>query len=163
VHAFQKHPVDAFIHNYNGLEFTVVYNLNTNSIIIVFALQTHSTNMNAIRTYNCKMYEVAKVRRGRHLALVDTGVPVLGILDLKSPVFGVRLMYRPETLVASVGVPAHRQEMDVAVPHPRHLQRHLQWSDSSTPSFGGSVHSLTLTRAVKCRSRSAFGNMHALP
>ena len=109
-------------------------------------------------TYDSEMYEVAKVRRGRHLALVDTGVPVLGVLNLKSPVFGMGLMYRPETLVACVGISAHCQKVDVAVPHPRHLQRHLQWSDSSTGSLGGGVHStlhLNLC-AIKCTRPHAF-------
>lgn len=77
-------------------------------------------------TDNVEMHEVAHVGSGGHLALVDAGVPVLRILDLQHPVVRLGHMYRPEALVVRVRVPADRQQVDVPVSHPRHLQmRHL--------------------------------------
>lgn len=69
------------------------------------------------------MDEVAEVRCGRHLALVDAGVPVLGILDLECPVFGLLLVDGTEALVARVSVPSNCEQMDVSVSHPRHLEQ----------------------------------------
>lgn len=71
------------------------------------------------------MYEVAHVWCCADLALIDTGVSVLRILDLQSPVFTVRVMDSAESLVASICVPSNRQQVDVPMSHPRHLQRHL--------------------------------------
>lgn len=72
-----------------------------------------------------QMHEVAHVGRRRDLALVDARVAMLRIFDLQAPVFRVRMMYRPEPLIGGVRVAAHRQQMDVPVAHPRHLQQHL--------------------------------------
>ena len=77
-------------------------------------------------TDNVEMHEVAHVRDSGYLAFVDAGVPVLGILYLQHPVVRVGVMYRPEALVVRVRIPADRQQVDVPVSHPRHLQsRHL--------------------------------------
>lgn len=71
------------------------------------------------------MDEVAHVRRRGHLALVHAGVAVLRIFDLQHPVLRVLVMDGLEALVAGVRVPADRQQMDVAMPHPRHLHQLL--------------------------------------
>jgi len=68
------------------------------------------------------MYEVAHVRRGADLTLVDARVAVLRVLDLQRPLVRVRVMDGPEPLVACVRVPADGQQVDIAVPHPRNLQ-----------------------------------------
>ena len=75
-----------------------------------------------VLTYDVEMYEVAHVRRGADLTLVDAGVAVLRVLDLQRPLVRVRVMDGPEALVARVRVPAHGQQVDVAMPHPRDLQ-----------------------------------------
>ena len=72
------------------------------------------------------------VGRGRHLALVDSSVPVLWVLDLQHPVLGLWLVDRLEALVSRVGVPAHGQQVDVPVPYPRDLQQHLGLKDEVT-------------------------------
>jgi hypothetical protein len=71
-----------------------------------------------VLTYDVEMYEVAHVRRGADLTLVDAGVAVLRVLDLQRPLVRVRVMDGPEALVARVRVAAHGQQVDVAVPHP---------------------------------------------
>lgn len=72
------------------------------------------------------MHEVAHVGYGGHLAFVDAGVPVLGILYLQGPVVRLHVVHGPEALVVRVRVPADGQQVDVPVSNPRHLQsRHL--------------------------------------
>lgn len=77
-------------------------------------------------TYDLQVDKVADVGRGRDLAFVDPTVPVLRVLDLQHPVLRVRLVDRLEALISRVGVPAHRQQVDVSVSDPRDLQQHLR-------------------------------------
>lgn len=72
-----------------------------------------------------QVHKMAHVRCRRYLTLVDAGVAMLRVLDLQAPVFRVRMVYRPEPLIGSVRVAADRQQMDVPVTDPRHLQQHL--------------------------------------
>lgn len=65
---------------------------------------------------------MAEVRCGRHLTLVDSGIPVLGVLDLECPVFGLLLVDGTEALVARIGVPSNCKQVDVSVSHPRNLK-----------------------------------------
>lgn len=81
-----------------------------------------SASPRRVLTYDVEMYEVAHVRRGADLTLIDAGVAMLRILDLQRPLVRVRVMDGPEALVARVRVPAHGQQVDVAVPHPGDLQ-----------------------------------------
>lgn len=74
-------------------------------------------------THDLEMNVLANVWRGGYLALVDTWVPDLRILDLQRPVFTGRLIDGPEPLVSGVRVPAHSQQVDVPVPDPRDLWR----------------------------------------
>lgn len=76
-------------------------------------------------TYYGEIYRVPNWWRSADLTLVDAGVAVLRILDLKGPVFTVRVMDSTEPLVTCVCIPAHRQKVDVTMSHPRHLQQHL--------------------------------------
>lgn len=57
-----------------------------------------------------------------HLALVDAGVALLRPLDVQRPVVRLRRVRRLEPLVRRVRVAAHRQDVQVAVPDPRHLE-----------------------------------------
>lgn len=59
---------------------------------------------------------------GGDLALVDTGVVALRVEDLERPVLGVRRVNGREALVARVRVAPHREQVNVPVPHPGHLQ-----------------------------------------
>jgi hypothetical protein len=68
------------------------------------------------------MNEVTHVRRCADLALVNARVAMLRVLDLQGPVLTVRMVDGTKPLVTGVGVPAHRQKVDVTVPHPRHLK-----------------------------------------
>lgn len=87
---------------------------------------------------------VAHMRRGADLTLVDSSVAMLRILDLQSPVFGMRMMDGPEALVTGVRVATDGEEMHVPMSHPGHLQRHLQinrptgrWRCSRQQTCGG--------------------------
>ncbi|MPC21420.1 hypothetical protein E2C01_014405 [Portunus trituberculatus] len=60
--------------------------------------------------------------RGGHLAVVLAGVPRQCVLDAQHPVPLGGLWHRLEPVVASVGLRAHRQYVQVPVPDPRHLQ-----------------------------------------
>ena len=60
-------------------------------------------------TNHIQVDKVTDVGRGRHLALVDSSVPVLWVLDLQHPVLGLWLVDCLEALVSRVGVPAHGQ------------------------------------------------------
>jgi len=73
-------------------------------------------------THNIQAYEIAAHRLRGYLALVHPGVPLLSPLYLQGPVLGVLVMGGLEPLVGGVGVRAHRQYVDVAVPNPGHLQ-----------------------------------------
>jgi hypothetical protein len=90
-----------------------------------------------ILTDDVQMDEVAHVWRRADLALVDAGVAVLRVLDLKGPVFTVRVMDRAESLVTCVRIPAHRKQVDVAMSHPGHLQQHLLLRQPVRPIFHG--------------------------
>lgn len=79
-----------------------------------------------VLTDDVQVDEVAHVRRRRYLAFVDAAVAMLRVLDLQRPVLRVRVVDGPEPLVARVRVPADGEQVDVAVPHPRYLKRHLQ-------------------------------------
>jgi len=57
-------------------------------------------------------------RRGGHLTLVCAGIPPLRIFHLQRPVLRVREVRRDESLVGRVRLDAHREEMDIPVPHP---------------------------------------------
>lgn len=56
-----------------------------------------------------------------HLALVDAGVALLRPLDVQRPVVRVGRVRRLEALVRRVRVPAHGQDVQVAVADPWHL------------------------------------------
>lgn len=64
-------------------------------------------------------------RRG-NLALIDARVSVLGVLDLQGPVFAVGLMDCSEALVACVCVATDSEQVNISMPHPGDLQRHLK-------------------------------------
>ena len=66
---------------------------------------------------------VAHGRRGGDLALVEARVLALRVPDAQRPVLGVRRVHRLEALVRRVRVAAHGEQVDVPVPHPRHLQQ----------------------------------------
>ena len=80
------------------------------------------------------MERVAHVRRRADLALVDAAVLGLGRVDLQHPVLVSVQTVRMDGLIAVVGlvngavaligrvrVSSHRQQVDVSVAHPRHL------------------------------------------
>lgn len=55
------------------------------------------------------------------LALVDSGVALLRPLHMQRPIVGVRRVHRLEPLVGRVRVPAHCQDVQVAMSDPRYL------------------------------------------
>ena len=59
---------------------------------------------------------------GGDLALVEALVPRRHGADPELPEVREGDVVRGEALVRRVGVPAHRQQVDIAVPHPRYLQ-----------------------------------------
>lgn len=61
---------------------------------------------------------MADGRGGGYLALVDTGILWLRVPYPENPLFRVERVHRLETLVARIGVTTHRQQVDVAMPHP---------------------------------------------
>lgn len=65
------------------------------------------------------------VRRRGDLALVATTIPKLRILDFKRPILALLDVDRLESLVVRVRVLADGEQMDVPVPDPGNLQRHL--------------------------------------
>lgn len=75
----------------------------------------------SLLTDNAQRDKVTAHGLGRDLALVDSGVPLLGPLDLQRPVVGVFVMRRLEALVRGVRVAAHRQDVNVPVPYPGDL------------------------------------------
>lgn len=56
--------------------------------------------------------------RGAHLTFVDARVALLRVLDLKGPIFILRLVYARESLVTCVRVATHGQQVDVTVSNP---------------------------------------------
>jgi hypothetical protein len=68
------------------------------------------------------MNEVTHVRGCADLALVNARVAMLRVLDLQGPVLTVWMVDGTKPLVTGVGVPPHRQQVDVTVSHPRHLK-----------------------------------------
>lgn len=76
---------------------------------------------NAIRTDNVQHDRMADGRRRRDLALVDAGVFLLGVPNAQRPLLGVRRVQRLEALVRGVRVASDRQQVDVAMSHPRDL------------------------------------------
>lgn len=73
---------------------------------------------------NVEMDVVAHVRRSADLALVDSRVSVLWILDHERPVLRVRLVDGTKALVTCVRVAANGQQVDVAMSDPRHRLAH---------------------------------------
>jgi hypothetical protein len=90
-----------------------------------------------VLTNDVQMDEVAHVWGCADLALVDAWVSVLWVLDLQGPVFTVRVVYSTEPLVTCVRIPAHREQVDVAMSHPRHLQQNLLLRQPVSPIFCG--------------------------
>jgi hypothetical protein len=80
--------------------------------------EIETISIRAVLTDDVQVDEVAHVWRRADLALVDAGVSVLWVLDLKRPVFTVRMMDCAEPLVTRVRIPAHRQQVDVAMSYP---------------------------------------------
>jgi len=66
---------------------------------------------------------VADGRRGGYLALVDTGILPLRVAYSQDPILRVHLVHRLETLIARVRVTTNRQQVNVAMPHPRDLRQ----------------------------------------
>lgn len=110
-----------------------------------------------VLTYDIEMYEVAHVRRGADLTLVDAGVTVLRVLDLQRPLVRVWVMDGPEALVARVRVPAHGQQVDVAVPHPRNLQ-HIPSGHGETAKIMGAIDKTGLS--IACGRRPGMRIPH---
>jgi len=73
-------------------------------------------------THNIERDKVAAVRLCADLTLVVPSVPLLGPLDLQSPLFVLAVMDGLEPLVTGVSVATHGQNVDVPVTNPRHLQ-----------------------------------------
>ena len=61
------------------------------------------------------------MRLSRNLALVQAGVAGLNEFDLQSPIFAGPGSDDAEPLIRGVRVATHRQDMNVAMPHPRDL------------------------------------------
>lgn len=61
-----------------------------------------------------------KFRIGVYLALVDTGVPWLSVLDPQIPVIAARRMKDREALIPGVGINVGGQYMQIAFTHPRY-------------------------------------------
>lgn len=76
-------------------------------------------------TNDVQMDEMAHVWRGGHLTFVHACVAVLRILNLQHPVLRVLVMDGSKALVRSVCVATYRQQMNVAMSHPGHLQNLL--------------------------------------
>lgn len=74
-----------------------------------------------VLTYYGEVHGVPDGGSGRHLTLVDAGVPQLGVPDLQRPVLGLRGVGGDEALVGGVRVPADCQQVDVMMSDPRHL------------------------------------------
>jgi len=66
---------------------------------------------------------VADGRRGGYLALVDTGILPLWVAYSQDPILRVHLVHRLETLIARVRVTTDRQQVNVAMSHPRDLRQ----------------------------------------
>jgi hypothetical protein len=90
-----------------------------------------------VLTDDVQVDEVAHMWRRADLALVYAWVAVLRVLNLKGPVLTVWVVDRAEPLITSVRIPAHRQQVDVAMSYPRHLQQHLLLRQSVHPAFCG--------------------------
>lgn len=69
------------------------------------------------------MHVVPYGRCSADLALVRARVPALRIPDLQGPVLRVRRVNGREPLVGCVREPVHRQQVNAAMPYPRHLQQ----------------------------------------
>lgn len=76
-------------------------------------------------TDHIQVHDVTHVWRRRDLTLVITAVPKLRILDLQRPIVRLRVVDRPESLVVRVRVTADGEQMNVPMPDPGNLQRHL--------------------------------------
>jgi len=61
------------------------------------------------------------VRCRGDLALVNTAVSMLRVLDLERPVVRMGIVDRSKSLVVRVRVTTNREQMDVPVPDPRYL------------------------------------------
>jgi hypothetical protein len=61
------------------------------------------------------------VRCRGDLALVNTAVSMLRVLDLERPVVRMGIVDRSKSLVVCVRVTTNREQMDVPVPDPRYL------------------------------------------
>lgn len=76
-------------------------------------------------TNDVQVDEVAHMRCRGNLTLVHADVAVLRIFDLKHPVLRVLMVYGPKALVRCVRVASDRQQMNVAMSDPGHLQNLL--------------------------------------
>lgn len=90
--------------------------------------------------------ELAAMRLTRDLTLVETGVAGLAEFDLQRPILARPGTDDAEPLIRRVRVPPHRQDVQVPVPHPRHLQSSqfayeiIPWGNKSQP-FTSQSHS----------------------
>lgn len=90
-------------------------------VIVVVVVVCEMLNKAAL-TDDREEHGLADGRRRAHLALVDPAVPTLGISHLKRPVLRHRVVYAGEPLVRRVSRSAHRQQVQIPVPYPRHLK-----------------------------------------
>lgn len=72
-------------------------------------------------THDGEVDEMAGGGRGGDLTLVNALVPLLQVVDQQHPVLRARGVPGREPFVRGVGEATHRQQVDVSVPHPRHL------------------------------------------
>lgn len=76
-------------------------------------------------TDHIQIHDMTHVRRRGYLTLVITAVPKLRIFDFECPVVRLCIVDRPESLVVRVRVTTDGEQMNVPVPDPGNLQRHL--------------------------------------
>ena len=77
-------------------------------------------------TNNIQVYWVGSGYPGWNLALINAGIALLNIFDDQGPFVCVRIVSGQKSLISSVGIFPNRQDMNITMADPGHLQKKIK-------------------------------------